>query len=76
MSILSFFENCLFPYAITGGRILFYIALTSGAYLFIRGESSSSIKKIKTSTIGYCLLKLIKTYVDMIDAATNGMKFN
>ena len=75
MGLADVFENCLLPLAAEGGKCLFYITAVSGIYVLIRGNASESIKKIKTATIGYILLKTIKSYVSLIDRIAANIKF-
>lgn len=67
MGLDAIFDKTLLPLAQEFGACLFKLTLISGVYVLIRGNASESIKKVKTSTIGYVLLKTIKTYVDLID---------
>lgn len=75
MGLATIFEQCLLPLAIEMGKCLFYIAAVSGIYVLIRGNASESIKKVKTSTIGYILLRSIKNYVDLIDRIVDNINF-
>ncbi|MEG0086548.1 MAG: hypothetical protein RR817_08750 [Niameybacter sp.] len=75
MGLAQIFEDCLLPLAVEGGKCLFYITCVSGIYVLIRGNASESIKKIKTATIGYILLRTIKNFVDLIDRIADTIQF-
>lgn len=75
MGLAELFENLLLPLAIEGGKCLLYVSLVSGVYVLIRGSVSDSVKKIKTATIGYFFLRMIKSYVDLIDKLASNMQF-
>lgn len=75
MGLAQIFEEVLLPLAVEGGKCLFYISAVSGIYVLIRGNASESIKKVKTATIGYILLRMIKNYVALIDRITNNINF-
>ncbi len=74
MGLDTIFTESLLPLAIEGGKCLFYISMVSGIYVLIRGNCSDSIKKIKTATIGYFLLKMVKNYVALIDRIASNIK--
>lgn len=75
MGLATIFENCLLPLAIEGGKCLFYLTCVSGIYVLIRGNASESIKKIKTASIGYILLRSIKNFVNLIDRIADTIQF-
>lgn len=76
MGLVEIFNEVFLPLVYEAGRCLFSITLISGVYVLIRAHNASeSIKKIKTSTIGYFLLKSINSYIDLIDRISNEISF-
>ena len=75
MGLEVLFDKYLYPLALEGGKCIFKLMLVSGAYILMRGSGSESIKKIKSSTIGYILLKTIASYVRLIDNIADSIEF-
>lgn len=75
MGLDTLFDDILLPIAMTGGKCIFKLMLVSGAYILMRGNASESIKKVKSATIGYILLKTIQQYVQLIDSIVATIKF-
>lgn len=75
MGLGSVFDQFLIPLAVEAGTCIFKITLISGIYILIRSNAHEGIKKIKTATIGYVLLKSINNYVKLIDNICSNIKF-
>lgn len=75
MGLAKLFEECLLPIAFEMGKCLFYLTIISGVYVLIRGNTSDSIKKIKTSTIGYVMLRCVVGFVNLVDRIADTIKF-
>lgn len=75
MGLDTLFDKALLPIALTGGKCIFKLMLVSGAYVLMRGNASESIKKIKSATLGYVLLKTIQQYVLLIDSIAASIQF-
>lgn len=75
MGLAKVFEDCLLPIAFEMGKCLFYLTIVSGVYVLIRGNASESIKKIKTATIGYVMLRCVVAFVNLVDRIADTIKF-
>lgn len=75
MGLLSAFDGWLMPLAMEAGTCLFKLTLISGIYVLIRANAHEGIKKIKTASIGYVLLRSIGSYIRLIDSICNNIKF-
>ena len=75
MGLSSLFDSKLLPLAVDAGVCIFKLMLVSGAYILMRGGASDAIKKVKSATLGYLLLKIISTYVKVIDTIADGIEF-
>lgn len=75
MGLQQAFDRILLPMAIEAGTCIFKLTLISGIYILMRSNTSEAIKKIKTASIGYVLLKSINSYITLIDNICSTIKF-
>lgn len=73
--ISSAFEENILPLAFDIGKCIFMTTTISGVYILMRGNQSEAIKKIKNSVWGYIILRLICSFVELIDKIANQLQF-
>lgn len=75
MGLSQVFETAILPLCFDMGKCMFYITIISGVYVLIRGNVHESIKKIKTATIGYVILRCVVSFVNLVDRIADTIKF-
>ena len=75
MGLANAFESSILPIFFDFGKCLFYVSIISGVYMLIRGNGSESIKKIKTSIIGYVAMRCTIAFVNLVDRIADTIKF-
>lgn len=75
MGLANAFESGILPIFFDFGKCLFYTSIISGVYMLIRGNGSESVKKIKTSIIGYVAMRCVVAFVNLVDKIADGIQF-
>lgn len=69
------FQDNILPIAFDIGRCIFITTTIGGVYVLIRGNQSEAIKKIKNSTIGYIILRMVVAFADLVDKVASQLHF-